>query len=66
MGSFDFNACFDYKQNLLPNFHLALDGMACGKEEIMIGNNGIVSDDAKIYGLIVFGMHFFKTFNLIK
>ena len=60
--SLDFNASFGYKLNLLPNIHLdarvALDAMIYGEEDIMVGNNRMVPDDAKIYGLIGFGVHF--------
>lgn len=60
--SLDFNASFGYKLNLLPNIHIdariALDAMIYGEEEIMVGNNRMVPDDAKIYGLIGFGVHF--------
>lgn len=60
--SLDFNFSFGYMLNLLPNIHLdarvALDAMIYGEEEIMVGNNRMVPDDAKIYGLIGFGIHF--------
>lgn len=60
--SIDFNASFGYKLNLLPNIHLdarlALDAMLFGEEEIMVGNNIMVPDNAKLYALIGFGVHF--------
>lgn len=60
--SLDFNASFGYKLNLLQNIHLdarvAIDVMIYGEEEIFIGNYRMVPDDAKVYGLVGFGVHF--------
>ena len=60
--SLDFNASFGFKLNLLPNIHfdvrVALDAVIYGEEEIMIGFYRMVPDDAKIYGLVGFGIHF--------